>query len=174
MTTDAQLETNRLAQRELYGQTLHEIGGRLAERFGATQNRLAALIGISAPMLSQLMSARRVKIGNPVAAARLRELLNLADEADGGLDAGQVEERLAQIAQQADWRATTSTAAAPAVPADGSRPVVALFREVASAADFIAAAGLLRHEHPAIAELLEVYGAGRADDARTHYAHHVR
>jgi predicted transcriptional regulator len=43
----------------------------LVEDYGVSQARLADVIGISAAMLSQLVSAQRIKLGDPVANTRL-------------------------------------------------------------------------------------------------------
>lgn len=59
------LEGNRRRQRELYGQSLQDRMRSLMTLYGISQKRLAEVLGVSAPMLSQLMSARRVKMGNP-------------------------------------------------------------------------------------------------------------
>ncbi|WP_225983873.1 DNA-binding protein [Epidermidibacterium keratini] len=167
------VEHNRQAQRELYGEPLGELLGGVAERLSLTQSRIAAVLGISAPMLSQLMSGQRVKIGNPAAAARLQELVSVSANAEG-LTAEQVSERLDQIASASDW--VTSTAhrvATPPVPTEAPsapyRLVQDLFRDVASAADYLAAARSLESAYPQIAELLAVYGAGRTAEAREHY-----
>lgn len=167
------VEHNRQAQRELYGEPLGELLGGVAERLGLTQSRIAAVLGISAPMLSQLMSGQRVKIGNPAAAARLQELVSVSANRDG-LSRDQLNERLDQISSASDW--VTSTAhrvAAPPVPAEAPaapyRLVQDLFRDVASAADYLDAARALESAYPQIAELIAVYGAGRTADAREHY-----
>lgn len=70
MTTDAEkdattLEENRRRQRELYGRPLQDRLRALMALYSISQRRLAEVLGVSAPMLSQLMSARRVKMGNP-------------------------------------------------------------------------------------------------------------
>ena len=44
---------------------LGDVLDRCRAVLGLNQSRLAALLGISAPMLSQVMSAQRIKIGNP-------------------------------------------------------------------------------------------------------------
>ncbi|MGW7683881.1 DNA-binding protein [Kribbella sp. NPDC054772] len=75
---------NLQQQIELYGETLGEVGRRVAPPLGLTQSALAQVIGLSAPMLSQLMSAQRVKIGNPAVVARLRAVSQLADLAIAG------------------------------------------------------------------------------------------
>jgi hypothetical protein len=48
--------------------------------------------------------------------------------------------------------------------------VQSLFRRVASASDYLDAAGRIEDVHPEIAELLRVYGSGRTDDAVAHLA----
>ncbi|TCC46387.1 DNA-binding protein [Kribbella capetownensis] len=70
---------NLQQQIELYGETLGEVVRRVAPPLGLTQSALAQVIGLSAPMLSQLMSAQRVKIGNPAVMSRLRAVSELAD-----------------------------------------------------------------------------------------------
>lgn len=62
------------AQIELYGEPLSARFGRLLATFHIPQSRLAAVIGLSAPMLSQLASGQRVKISNPSVYARLLRL----------------------------------------------------------------------------------------------------
>ncbi|WP_371404134.1 hypothetical protein OHA10_00385 [Kribbella sp. NBC_00662] len=66
-------------QIELYGEPLGETVRRVLGPLGLTQGGLAQLIGMSAPMLSQLVSAQRVKIGNPAVMSRLRAASELAD-----------------------------------------------------------------------------------------------
>lgn len=74
-----QTAQNLQQQVELYGETLGEVVRRVAPALGLTQSALAQVIGLSAPMLSQLMSAQRVKIGNPAVVSRLRAVSQLAD-----------------------------------------------------------------------------------------------
>ncbi|TCO45746.1 hypothetical protein EV646_108369 [Kribbella antiqua] len=70
---------NLQQQMELYGEPLGELVRRILGPLQLTQSALAQVIGLSAPMLSQLMSAQRVKIGNPAVLSRLRELDDLAN-----------------------------------------------------------------------------------------------
>lgn len=70
---------NLQQQIEMYGETLGEVVRRVTGPLGLTQGGLAQVIGLSAPMLSQLMSAQRVKIGNPAVVSRLRAVSDLAD-----------------------------------------------------------------------------------------------
>ncbi|GAB2463096.1 hypothetical protein [Jatrophihabitans fulvus] len=62
----------------LYGEPLSVRFGRLLQAYGIPQSRLAAAIGLSAPMLSQLATGQRVKISNPAVLARLLRLEQLA------------------------------------------------------------------------------------------------
>jgi len=75
---------NLQQQIELYGEPLGEVVRRLTGPLGLNQSSLAQVIGLSAPMLSQLMSAQRVKIGNPAVVSRLRAVSELADLAVAG------------------------------------------------------------------------------------------
>ena len=65
------VQRNIALQREWYGEPLGDRVRRLVVAFDVSQAYLAEVLGISAPMLSQVMSGRRAKIGNPVVLARL-------------------------------------------------------------------------------------------------------
>lgn len=71
-------DANRQTQRDLYGEPIADIVGRIISTLGLTQGRVAEILGLSAPMLSQLIGARRVKIGNPAVLGRLQSLTALA------------------------------------------------------------------------------------------------
>ena len=62
---------NVARQREWYGEPLGDRVRRLVIAFNVSQAQLAEVLGLSAPMLSQLMSGRRAKIGNPAVLARM-------------------------------------------------------------------------------------------------------
>jgi carboxylate-amine ligase len=81
------------AQTEMYGEPLGERFGRLLVAYGISQARLAAVVGLSAPMLSQLMSGQRAKISNPAVFGRLVRLEELADSVAGELIASEIEIR---------------------------------------------------------------------------------
>ncbi|RIK14490.1 MAG: DNA-binding protein [Acidobacteria bacterium] len=91
-------EANRRTQTELYGAPVAELVGTVRAVTGLTQTALAKVLGLSAPMLSQLVSGQRIKISNPAAVARLEALLDLAHRDD--LDAGEREEEIARIARE--------------------------------------------------------------------------
>lgn len=64
-------------QREMYGESWADRFGRLLRGYGVSQARLAGVIGLSAPMISQLMSGQRVKISNPAVYGRIVRLEEL-------------------------------------------------------------------------------------------------
>lgn len=90
-TTDA-----REQQRALYGAPLGELAAEVMSVLGLTQGKLAQTLGLSAPMLSQLMSGQRVKIGNPSVVHRLQSLITLSRNASG-LSADEVAGQLESI-----------------------------------------------------------------------------
>src|SRR5437763_16659469 len=65
------VQRNIALQREWYGEPLGDRVRRLVVAFNVSQAHLAEELGISAPMLSQVMSGRRAKIGNPAVLARM-------------------------------------------------------------------------------------------------------
>ncbi|MGD6980069.1 MULTISPECIES: hypothetical protein [Citricoccus] len=73
----------RLAQqRAIYGTPLAERFGALMNVYRLSQRSLARVLGLSAPMLSQLINAQRIKIGNPAVYERLVMLEERQDEPD--------------------------------------------------------------------------------------------
>ena len=103
-------ESNRELQRDLYGEPLADIAARITSAFELTQAKLAELVGVSAPMMSQLLSAQRVKIGNPATLGRLKALNDLT-EAAPHLTRAELELRLTQIREAPG----TLTATTPSV-----------------------------------------------------------
>lgn len=162
----ADVDANRAAQRELYGEPLGDVLDRCRAVLGLNQSRLAALLGISAPMLSQVMSAQRIKIGNPNAVRRLQVMVEcVAGVETGGLT---IEQALAEVADAgASGEALTGTARR-ASPRETAATVQAVFRSVASATDHLAAADAVAARFPAVADLLRTYGAGSLDEAAAH------
>jgi predicted transcriptional regulator len=180
---------HRASQAQLYGEPLGVIIEGIGTSLGLTQGRIAKVLGLSAPMLSHLVSGRRVKIGNPMAHTRLLQLRALAaDVAAGRLSAEQAETVLPQIAASNDSWTTSHSLSASAGAADagagpiatpGDRPATdpaavvratqELFRCVADAGDWLAAAAELEGSHPAIAEVLRTYGASRTSTAQEHW-----
>lgn len=137
-------QSNRDRQRELYGEPLSDIAARITVPLGLTQARLAQALGLSAPMLSQLLSGHRVKIGNPAVLGRLQALAHLAEATDG-LSPEEVQQRIAAIAETSP---TLSTVRAP------QASVVAGLREAAPAGELARLADLT--SSPTLAALLRV------------------
>lgn len=163
----ADVDANRVAQREIYGEPLGAIVDRCRGTLGLTQARVAALLGISAPMLSQVMSGQRIKIGNPAAVERLRAMVEATDAVAGGRLT--VAEAIARIesadgARELLTGGTTRRSSA----SETAEQIQGLFRRVASASDYLAAADRIDDTHPGIARLLRVYGTGRSDEATAH------
>lgn len=134
-------EASRQRQRELYGAPLADIAARLMTTLGLNQSRLAHALGLSAPMLSQLLSGQRVKIGNPAVVHRLQALSDLADIA-AGLQDEEVARRL-DVIRTEQATITTRTAAGSVSPTllEGLRSL-ATSAELTRAADLIDAEGI--------------------------------
>jgi transcriptional regulator with XRE-family HTH domain len=163
----ADIDANRAAQRDIYGESLRAIVDRCRTTLGLTQAKVAALLGISAPMLSQVMSGQRIKIGNPAAVERLRTMVEATDAVAGGRLT--VTEALGRIeAAGGAGKLLTGTGTRGTSSQQTAEQIQTLFRRVASAPDYLAAAARIENTHPDIALLLRVYGAGRADEAVAH------
>jgi transcriptional regulator with XRE-family HTH domain len=170
-----QTEHNLRQQTELYGEPLGVLMRRVGGTLGLTQKGLADTIGLSAPMLSQLMSGQRVKIGNPAVVSRLHSLDELvARVVESGLGDEEIAAELDQI--RGSTGAFTKSVPTANIARPAARTVVReiqdLFRSVASADEVQRAASLIVAESPGLAELLLAYGAGRTDDAVAHYERH--
>ncbi|MCB5909390.1 helix-turn-helix domain-containing protein [Streptomyces pinistramenti] len=168
----------RELQRSWYGEPLGALFRRLIDDLGLNQARLASVLGLSAPMLSQLMSGQRAKIGNPAVVQRVQALQELAGQvADGSVSAAEATDRMDEIKKTAGGSVLNNTAqAASSTGATTVRRVVreiqSLLRSVSDAGDIIDAANTLAPTHPELAEFLRVYGAGRTGDAVAHYEAH--
>jgi transcriptional regulator with XRE-family HTH domain len=167
-------------QRGWYGEPLGDVFRRLIGELGLNQARLAAVLGLSAPMLSQLMSGQRAKIGNPAVIQRLVALRELASR----VASGEVtrEDATARMAEIRDSETATllfggsaeRSASRPTAPSARrvTREIQALLRCLASAEELSEAAGTLAPSHPGLAEFLRVYGTGRTEEAVAHFEAH--
>ncbi len=139
------------AQRDLYGATWQERFSAIRRGYGLSQHALAATIGLSAPMVSQLSSGQRTKIANPAVLARVTLL----------------EDRLADAAVRAGDEAAIAAVLAEAV---GSHPVLTTQSAPASARA-TTVQWLGRHASAAqlssIAEAARARGAEELADALT-------
>lgn len=97
-------------QTRLYGEPLVAIFRRITTVFAIPQSRLAEVIGLSAPMLSQLASGRRVKISNPAVYGRLLRLDDLTRHPD--ILRGDAAARTAGLAEVAASQPALTTRAA--------------------------------------------------------------
>ena len=152
------LAANRERQRELYGTPLGDRVRALTAALHVSQARLAKALGLSPAMLSQLVSGRRVKIGDPAVLARLQLLDQRCRALPASPPTRAVEVLLAEVSG-ARWRWTagqspTPTPAAPPRPS-GRRPTAAdALRAVAEPARLAAAAATLGPAFPELAEVL--------------------
>lgn len=169
----------RELQTQWYGEPLGTLFRRLIDDLGLNQARLATVLGLSAPMLSQLMSGQRAKIGNPAVVQRVQALQELAaDVSKGIVTAAEATQRMEEIRRTAGGNVLSTTN--HTAPSGGQattvkrvvREIQALLRSVADAADIIEAASALAPTHPELAEFLRVYGAGKTADAVRHYEAH--
>jgi predicted transcriptional regulator len=168
----------RELQRSWYGEPLGALFRRLIDDLGLNQARLAAVLGLSAPMLSQLMSGQRAKIGNPAVVQRVQALQDLASQvADGSVSAAEATDRMDEIKKTQGGsvlsnNGQTSTGSGAPTVKRVVREIQSLLRSVSAAGDIIDAANALAPSHPELAEFLKVYGAGRTADAVAHYEAH--
>lgn len=166
-------EANRAAQQELYGEPLADVFGRLMHAFELTQGALASTLGISAPMLSQLNSANRVKIGNPAVVLRLQALQDLAYAVSvGTVEAHEVAQSLTDIRSiTGAWTRADAVESSPGDEeiADALR---SLLHTVASDQELQEAQSLLRDQHPGLADLVLAYGLSPREAAVEHIRAH--
>ncbi|HYF74133.1 MAG TPA: DNA-binding protein [Nocardioides sp.] len=163
---DQGAEPDKIAvQRRLYGEPIGVLVRRVTASLELSQSRVAEVLGLSPPMLSQLVSGHRVKIGNPLAVARLQTLLALADEAPG-LSRDALNRRLEEIR---DHQGTLSTGQF----VRGTEPALLvrrLLHAVASGQELERAAAALAEVSPGLAEVVRTYGTGSEEEASRHYA----
>jgi hypothetical protein len=111
-------------QVDLYGLTWADRLHRLMAAYRLTQARLAAVIGLSAPMVSQLISGQRVKISNPAVYARVVRLEELAGSP--GVAAGdpaEIARVLADVTSTAPTLTTVALLAQPPHPGEREQAV---------------------------------------------------
>lgn len=162
--TSSWLIENRERQRELYGAPLGDRVRRLTGALGISQARLARTLGLSPAMLSQLVSARRVKIGDPAVLARMLMLDQRCQGLSGPPDPGAVDALLGETARarwqwsgsravgQRAWRPVPDVPATRRGPRDGT--AAAALRGVSDPARLAAAAAALGSTFPELAEVL--------------------
>ena len=150
------VDAGREQQALLYGEPLGELVRRLMAALDLTQGKLAEVLGLSAPMLSQLMSGQRVKIGNPAVVGRLQALIELSERASALDHAGRAAELERIRVSTSPLTGTTST--------NVDERVLSALRQAESAARLAKAADALRADWPRLAELLDrAAGLGEGD-----------
>ena len=162
---------NIALQREWYGESLGDRVRRLVVAFDCSQAQLAEVLGLSAPMLSQLMSGRRAKIGNPAVLARMVMLERrvLTPEVASGDPAAiraaldQVRDSRPTVSRPTGGRSTAnqptgseSAGSEEILPVEehGEDVLVPALRALAPQGELAAAARLLRKECPLLAQVL--------------------
>lgn len=152
VTESSNVQRNLALQRQWYGEPLGDRVRRLVVAFRISQAQLAEVLGISAPMLSQVMSGRRAKIGNPSVLARLvmleRKVL-VAGVVAGDADA--IKQALEDVRSS---RPSVGRDNLPVSEAPGEAAAWPVLREVARPTELEAAAALLDGDFPALAGLL--------------------
>ena len=143
---------NVALQRQWYGEPLGDRVRRLVVAFAVSQAQLAEVLGLSPPMLSQLMSGRRAKIGNPAVLARMvmleRRVLT-PDVASG--DPAALRRALDEV------RDSQPTVTMASIPVDEGEPddgALAALRRAADRDELIGAAEALGVRYPTVADLL--------------------
>ena len=151
------VETARSAasarQTEIYGESWAVRLHRLMAAYRLSQARLAGVIGLSAPMLSQLISGQRVKISNPAVYGRIVGLEEaLADPEFASWGPQEIADLLDRTAASQPVLSTRVTAAPP--DPDGPGLVDAL-AALAPPGPLTAAADAVRGSAPALAAALD-------------------
>ena len=137
---------NLSRQQELYGEMIAERVRRLVIAYDLSQTHLAAVLGISPAMLSQVVNGRRQKIANPAVLARMTLLER---RARSGADPTRCAAVLAEV-----QATTTPDAVGQAGAANRDAVVAALCTELAGA-DLLACAEAVRPLSPELSEMLE-------------------
>ncbi|PRX51050.1 hypothetical protein B0I33_101202 [Prauserella shujinwangii] len=152
------VQRNIALQREWYGEPLGDRVRRLVVAFDVSQAYLAEVLGISAPMLSQVMSGRRAKIGNPVVLARMIMLERKVLTPE--VAAGNKEAIRAALEDVRDARPTVGRDNFPVGAGPDDQHVLSALREIAEDENLVEAAERLDPDFPAIADVLRRAGKG--------------
>ncbi|GAB2985747.1 helix-turn-helix transcriptional regulator [Actinosynnema sp. NPDC050801] len=155
------VQRNLALQREWYGEPLGDRVRRLVVAFSVSQAQLADVLGISAPMLSQVMSGRRAKIGNPSVLARMIMLERKVLTPDVASGAPEALQRALEDVRQS--KPTVSRDSLPVNAADAEAVVFPFLRRLADRRELSQAADVLGEDFPALAELLR--RAGKVPEA---------
>lgn len=153
VSESSSVQRNLALQRQWYGEPLGDRVRRLVVAFRISQAQLADVLGISAPMLSQVMSGRRAKIGNPQVLARLvmleRKVL-VPGVAAGESDA--IKQALEDVRQSQPSVGRDNLPVKQVT--NGEQIAWPVLLEVAKPTELEAAASLLEGRYPRLAGLL--------------------
>lgn len=133
------IEQNRQEQCELYGRPVVELLRELSAGLGLGQARLAEVLGLPMPLLTELSCARRGAVTHPHVLVRLQALVELAARADA-LSPAAIAASLAEIAARQ----------APSAGDD----IVAVLSCIGGHEALVAAADAAQELSPSLAELL--------------------
>lgn len=160
MEEQATVQRNVAQQREFYGEPLGDRVRRLVVAFDVSQAQLAEVLGLSPPMLSQLMSGRRGKIGNPAVLARMLMLERrvLTPSVASG-DPAAIRQALEEVR---DSRPTVGRETL-ALEEHGEQTLLPGLRRIAPPHDLAAAAAELDERFPELAELFRRAAADGTD-----------
>ena len=150
------VQRNLALQREWYGEPLGDRVRRLVVAFDVSQANLADVLGISAPMLSQVMSGRRAKIGNPQVLARLIMLERKVLTPDVAAGKREALQRALE-----DVRASNPSVTRDNLPVDArgnDRVAILALRRAVDPEDLAAAADMVNGKFPDLADLLRRAG----------------
>lgn len=152
------VQRNLALQRQWYGEPLGDRVRRLVVAFRISQAQLAEVLGISAPMLSQVMSGRRAKIGNPSVLARLvmleRKVLI------PGVAAGESEAMAHALEDVRHSRPSVGRDNLPVIHTSAEEAAWPVLREVARPSELESAAAMIDGRYPGLADLLRRAAAG--------------
>ena len=143
---------NVALQREWYGEPLGDRVRRLVVAYDCSQAHLADVLGVSPPMLSQLVNGRRAKIGNPAVLARLLMLERRVLTPD--VATGQPAALRRALSEVRDARPTVGRVLDAGPDPGLDEVVVPALRRVAGSAELSDAADVLDRRFPALAGLL--------------------
>lgn len=146
------VQRNLALQREWYGEPLGDRVRRLVVAFDVSQANLAEVLGISAPMLSQVMSGRRAKIGNPQVLARLIMLERKVLTPE--VAAGKKDALLRALDEVRESNPSVTRDNLPVDAGRNDRVAVGALRRVIDSGELAAAAEVLNAKFPDLAELL--------------------
>ncbi len=147
---DQVVQRNVALQREWYGEPLGDRVRRLVVAFDVSQAQLADVLGISPPMLSQLMSGRRAKIGNPAVLARMVMLERRVLTPD--VASGSPEGIKRALEEVRDSRPTVSSDSIPVDEGDPEESAMVALRKIITRDQLLGAAEALEQRALAIHE----------------------